>query len=829
MRLNYLDIILITTFFLLCSLTVHADHAAGGEIAYEWVGSNKYVITFKFYRDCKGIPESPTVLLCLNNPCNNSTVNISLPKLSRLPDGRPNGSQIATGCPGYGNTCDSPNALLPGFEEWWYSDTVNLQGNCNNWRLGVSIAARNISQNIAAGFLYIEATLDNSNVAYNNSTFFSTKPVPYVCINQPYTFNNGAIDTDNDSLVFEVVQPLGNKPFECNIPLTPIVFYAASPPLSIPANPFQTNNTYSLNQNTGQITYTAAQLGSHTTTVRVKEYRNNVLVGSTMRDIQVQVQNCSTTPMNFKLDTSSITRAILNSNGIIEACNNVPFSFCFSVKATDTSSLLVLSDNKNVIATNAIINYTNNGTDSVSGCFQWTPSTADSGFKVLTISSKDSSCRAPGISITEVYTIPLQINTSAPAPIVSSPINLCKNQSVTPLTASGQNLLWYTSATGGTGSSVAPTPDVSSVSTTYYYVSDTSNACPSVRVPIEVIVHDFPDFNIISEKDSVCVNEAVTLSNVAGDVVGTGYTWYIDSAHVNSTADTFINIFWPSDGLKTVTLNMYNNVCSLTDSIQVFVKRSPEAYFNIKHDICINDETALQPNEEEAIYYWTIDDHNITDTTFIPSISLKWSDTGRKFIYLSVKWADGKNECTNNHKDSVDIHTYPVADIINMTDGDICFGKQFRLKTQEGYRYSYDWEPPQYFKENDVPEVSSISTISGYIYVNVSNTWNCETSDSFYINAAPCCEIAMPDAFTPNGDGINDTYTPMNGEQFSILSFMIANRRGEIVFSDITPSAAWDGTYNGEESGTDTYNYYIKYVCKDETIKEKKGTIILLK
>lgn len=73
-------------------------------------------------------------------------------------------------------------------------------------------------------------------------------------------------------------------------------------------------------------------------------------------------------------------------------------------------------------------------------------------------------------------------------PVVSSPQNYIVGQNA-PLTATGNNLLWYTASTGGTGSGTAPTPNTTAVGTTSYWVSNTNiNGCESQRVEVVVNV-----------------------------------------------------------------------------------------------------------------------------------------------------------------------------------------------------------------------------------------------------------------------------------------------------------------------------------------------------
>lgn len=78
--------------------------------------------------------------------------------------------------------------------------------------------------------------------------------------------------------------------------------------------------------------------------------------------------------------------------------------------------------------------------------------------------------------------------TTPSAPTVVSPVTYIVGSTATALTATGTNLLWYTTATGGTGSVTAPTPVTTATGTTNYYVSQTVNTCESPRALIAVVV-----------------------------------------------------------------------------------------------------------------------------------------------------------------------------------------------------------------------------------------------------------------------------------------------------------------------------------------------------
>lgn len=146
-----------------------------------------------------------------------------------------------------------------------------------------------------------------------------------------------------------------------------------------------------------------------------------------------------------------------------------------------------------------------------------TPSTSSPGTKTYYVSQTISGqCESPRTAINvTVYALPS-------APSVSTPVQLCKGKSATPLTATGTNLLWYTSATDGTGSSTAPTPSTNATGTVYYYVSQTTNGCEGPRARIEVIVEDIPPVPTVTSPVNYCQHQPASPLTANG----TGLLWY---------------------------------------------------------------------------------------------------------------------------------------------------------------------------------------------------------------------------------------------------------------------------------------------------------------
>jgi PKD repeat protein len=112
-----------------------------------------------------------------------------------------------------------------------------------------------------------------------------------------------------------------------------------------------------------------------------------------------------------------------------------------------------------------------------------------------------NSCESPRVPIT------VTVNAKPAKPGAITPVQLCLNQPTSPLTATGSNLLWYTSSTGGTGSSTPPTPSTGSPGSTTYYVSQTVNGCEGPRAQIEVIVNELATAPGVVSPITYCQNQ----------------------------------------------------------------------------------------------------------------------------------------------------------------------------------------------------------------------------------------------------------------------------------------------------------------------------------
>ncbi len=141
-----------------------------------------------------------------------------------------------------------------------------------------------------------------------------------------------------------------------------------------------------------------------------------------------------------------------------------------------------------------------------------------------------------------------------------------------------------------------------------------------------------------------------------------------------------------------------------------------------------------------------------------------------------------------------------------------------------------------YTWSNGATNSSIAVTDTGKFVLTVRDVNNCEASDSLIIRSGCPQIVSIPNAFTPDDNGLNDIFRP-TGLDTSTLSAVnkdylmeVYSRIGEQVFASVLPGIGWDGTYNGSMMMEGRYAYFIRYT--DPTtgnVIETRGTVHLLR
>ncbi len=104
----------------------------------------------------------------------------------------------------------------------------------------------------------------------------------------------------------------------------------------------------------------------------------------------------------------------------------------------------------------------------------------------------------------------------------------------------------------------------------------------------------------------------------------------------------------------------------------------------------------------------------------------------------------------------------------------------------------------------------------------------CEVSDQFTVVVLKDAVVLVPNAFTPNNDGLNDYFGPL-GKAPDGFNMRIFNRFGQPVFASSSINARWDGTFKGEPQPEGIYVYLISYADLQNKPHQQKGTVTLIR
>lgn len=112
----------------------------------------------------------------------------------------------------------------------------------------------------------------------------------------------------------------------------------------------------------------------------------------------------------------------------------------------------------------------------------------------------------------------------------------------------------------------------------------------------------------------------------------------------------------------------------------------------------------------------------------------------------------------------------------------------------------------------------------------VENSAHCFDTAMNPVKVLRTCYIAVPNAFTPNGDGLNDYLYPLNAFKADGLDFNVYNRLGQLIFHSSEWTKKWDGTLNGQPQNAGTYVWMLRYTNHDSGKKVfMKGTAVLIR
>ncbi|OYU55086.1 MAG: hypothetical protein CFE25_08975 [Chitinophagaceae bacterium BSSC1] len=265
----------------------------------------------------------------------------------------------------------------------------------------------------------------------------------------------------------------------------------------------------------------------------------------------------------------------------------------------------------------------------------------------------------------------------------------------------------------------------------------------------------------------------------------------------------------------------------IDSAVQAFSNIFPQpkaAFVTTPAEICVNETIQFTDNSQgltSAINIWKWDLAQGTSSS-LQNPSKKFTDSG---TYNIVLYAYNTQGCVSDTlTKSIIVHPYPVLDLgPNLV---VLEGGQTPLKPLfvYGTNLQYLWTPSLYLS-SDTARVPISTPLGDVTYkLTLTGIGNCSVTDDVFIKLllAPL----VPNAFSPNKDGINDTWKIEYLESYPGATVDVFNRYGQKVFSSNGYTTQWDGTFNGVALPIGTYYYIINPKNGRATIQ---GSVTIIK
>lgn len=283
--------------------------------------------------------------------------------------------------------------------------------------------------------------------------------------------------------------------------------------------------------------------------------------------------------------------------------------------------------------------------------------------------------------------------------------------------------------------------------------------------------------------------------------------------------------------LAKVVIDECNLQTQPGEPLVINVKDTVSAAFNAQLMLgCKLDSLVLSHDGAHAVdsWLWLFDDSTIYTTQ---AVTRRYADYGTRTVKLTVS----NGFCSDTSATQTFVMDNELkARFTEPTE--LCpQDKAIFIDSSIGKIISYNWyfgngntstdqnPPPQLYPTVDRDKLFSVRLI-------VQNNLPCYDTAYMQLKVLYNCYIAVPTAFTPNGDGLNDYLYPMNAWKARNLEFRVYNRWGQQVFETKDWMRRWDGTLNGNPQAPGVYAWYLTYTHVD-TGKQYflKGTTVLIR
>jgi gliding motility-associated-like protein len=300
----------------------------------------------------------------------------------------------------------------------------------------------------------------------------------------------------------------------------------------------------------------------------------------------------------------------------------------------------------------------------------------------------------------------------------------------------------------------------------------------------------------------ICQGNMVTIKAPPGFV---SYQW--------NTGFTGNELIADRSGLYHCTVR---DECGLTykDSVYVMDKTSVELLNGKEITICKNERLQVQAETGFSMYRWGPEYNMVSNPASSSLIATPGTDT--------IYYVQAENESGCIFMDTIIVKVKQAPAFTLGPDKKICPGDSLVLSPSFSFR-SYVWSTGSTSRDIRAGK-------SGHYILTAYTAEGCMASDTVTITLNNCgSSFFMPNAFTPNYDGLNDQIRPVIKGNVVQYKLFIYNRWGQVVFSSSGLAHGWDGKIKGQMQDPQTYSWLCTWQLEGGEVNMRKGSVTLIR
>lgn len=333
----------------------------------------------------------------------------------------------------------------------------------------------------------------------------------------------------------------------------------------------------------------------------------------------------------------------------------------------------------------------------------------------------------------------------------------------------------------------------------------------------------------------ICIGDTVKFTNESTTADGLNMTYQWNFGDPGNPPNTSIAL---NGQHRYIIINSYNVKLTTTtnagcaDDTTISYDRfsdKPVARFEaVPEEVCqgtpiqFNDQSTDPTNTPISVWAWNFGNSVLNSST---SPIYTYPKAGRYRVSLKVTNETG---CVSDeYRDSVIVYVQPRVDagpsFVALQGTRI----QFQPYINDSTRVSFLWTPGTGLLPNATSIRPSLIVTQDQRYlltVTADGPLDCSDTDSLYVKML--LPVKVPNAFSPNGDGINDLWQIENLKEYPTMRIQVMNRYGQNVFRTYGYNKPWDGTMNGKPLPAGTYFYIIEL---NNGLKPISGSVSIIR